>query len=106
MGFNIIYPETEYVPGDTSTEFDLDSECLDEFSGDELKRNLEEQKKLPTEVAPLTKLVPYVQISQWEFDCAEQSRGLGYNGLSSQTKHRWEKEAQEQDEFWKKAQVS
>ena len=53
-----------------------------------------------------TKLIPYVQISQWEFDCAEQSRGLGYNGLSSQTKHRWEKEAQEQDEFWKKAQVS
>ena len=25
-GVNIIYPDTEYVPGDTSTEFDLDSE--------------------------------------------------------------------------------
>ena len=48
------------------------AKSLDEFSGDKLERNLKEQMKLPTEVAPLTKLIPYAQISQWEFDHAEQ----------------------------------
>lgn len=108
-GVNREDSETEYRPGTSSNE-ESDGESLDEFSGDELEQNLQQQRELLGKAAALTRPTPYSQIThsktKAEWTKAEQNRALGYNGHSKCTMRRKDQEARERDESRNNARTS
>ena len=100
--------ETEYRPGTSSNE-ESNSKSLDEFSGDELEQNLQQQCELLSKATALMRPTPYSQIThsktKAEWTKAEQNQALGYNGHSRHTMRQKDQEAREWDESHKKAQM-